>query len=438
MLGGSQGSRPVRASAGLLLFVTGRSLRASPVTLVLLVLAVAAAVTFQIPNTANLEAYAAELFAQGVSSWFGDVRIRPAKGAWIDDADALAARAARTPGVESAQPVMTAPGALARQGRSAVAPVLGIDPAAARRPYRLAEGSDLAPGDDAGVLVGNALARRLGASVGDTVELRIILGTGDEPSEGAADLLRDGCSLGLVDCDALEQRAPVVSLLRYTVTVRGICVGAFGAFETVFVDRAFLAEAAGRPGAASAIHVYARDHAGAQALADAVERELAPTGRAASGGLEVRSWMEESPNLRSSIGSIRAVSGVSQGMALTAVVIPVWALLYIHVLHRQRDIGLFGALGFSRGEIFACFLLQALVTAALGIAIGSGAGYALIRWFAVHPLFDADGFVIRPVAAARAFVEPALVVLAATLGAGLYPAWRAARVDPATVLRGLT
>jgi ABC-type antimicrobial peptide transport system permease subunit len=35
----------------------------------------------------------------------------------------------------------------------------------------------------------------------------------------------------------------------------------------------------------------------------------------------------------------------------------------------------------------------------------------------------------------RTFVWPALTVLAATLAAGVYPAWRAARMDPAEILR---
>jgi ABC-type antimicrobial peptide transport system permease subunit len=61
-----------------------------------------------------------------------------------------------------------------------------------------------------------------------------------------------------------------------------------------------------------------------------------------------------------------------------------------------------------------------------------------VRWFGAHPIFEWYGFVIRPVISVRSFVEPALVVVGAAVIAGVVPAVRASRVDPARVLRGLS
>jgi putative ABC transport system permease protein len=124
-------------------------------------------------------------------------------------------------------------------------------------------------------------------------------------------------------------------------------------------------------------------------------------------------------------------------MVVVAVSIPVWALLYVNVLQRRREVGLLSALGFGRGEIFVAFLLQALLVGLAGIAVGVGIGALFIRWFELHPLFESDSLVVRPAATFASYWEPALVVLGATLVAGVFPAWRASRVDPASVLRGI-
>jgi len=68
-------------------------------------------------------------------------------------------------------------------------------------------------------------------------------------------------------------------------------------------------------------------------------------------------------------------------------------------------------------------------------ALSGVLGYASVRWFQAHPIFRMDIFEIRPVMNAGVFASPMLLVLSATVLASLIPAWRAARTDPAPVLR---
>ena len=131
----------------------------------------------------------------------------------------------------------------------------------------------------------------------------------------------------------------------------------------------------------------------------------------------------------------RTVNAVSYAMVIAAITIPVWALFYIHVLGRRREIGVLAALGFARREIFVVFLLQALFVALVGLALGAALGYGLIAYFRAHPIFDWEALVVRPVASLRVLVIPCLAVLVTTILAGSFPAWRAARTDPARVLR---
>jgi ABC-type lipoprotein release transport system permease subunit len=188
-----------------------------------------------------------------------------------------------------------------------------------------------------------------------------------------------------------------------------------------------LAKAAGEPRAASAIAVHLDDHFAAAATAEAIGARMPEV--AAVG------WREDDPYVDSYLSANRTIHGISYAMVIAAVSVPMWALLYIHVLKRRREIGILAALGFGRREIFATYLLQSLVVALVGLAVGSALGYGLIRYFDDNPIFVWETFVVRPIVTAGTFLVPALVLAATAVVAAGYPAWRAACTDPSKVLR---
>ena len=63
-----------------------------------MVVAVAVGVGFEVPSTANIEGYRAELLSQSLDAGFGDVRVRAERGVVVRDADAMATRLARIRG----------------------------------------------------------------------------------------------------------------------------------------------------------------------------------------------------------------------------------------------------------------------------------------------------------------------------------------------------
>jgi ABC-type lipoprotein release transport system permease subunit len=396
-------SRAPRAPLRLIVFLAWRALGENRVSLVLLLLAVAAGVAFQVPNRANLAGYRGELMRQEVSSGLGHVRVRPRHGERFQDVTDMLAAIRRIPGVEEVDPVLALPGAVSKGGRFVVLGVTGFDPASRHRPYERTAGADLAPGDQHGILLGERLARRLDASVGDDIDVQVLLASRPR-------LLLDDQGVG-----------------SYPLTVRGL-VG-FAATDAAFVDWSFLAGETGDDHSASALLVRARsgELPAARAIAAAVERAF-PAATA-------QSWLDDSRYLRSAVRAIEAVESIAGGMSLFGVSIPVLALLYIDALHRRRQVSLLSAIGYRSREIFWMFFAKALIVGVAGVAMGAALGFGIVRWFVAHPIYNYEKFVIRPELDAASLAAPMALVLAVTVLAGSLPAWQAAHVDPSDTLR---
>jgi putative ABC transport system permease protein len=130
-------------------------------------------------------------------------------------------------------------------------------------------------------------------------------------------------------------------------------------------------------------------------------------------------------------GVASTLSRVLTGVAALAMLIGglvVMSLMTIGVTERRGEIGLRRAVGADRGDILLQFLLEALWIAllggALGIAVGLGGANAVAFYQKLPPLFERDAL---------------LTSLALSCGSGLlfgiYPAWRASRIDPVAALR---
>ena len=121
------------------------------------------------------------------------------------------------------------------------------------------------------------------------------------------------------------------------------------------------------------------------------------------------------------LASIAAVSLVVGGIGIMNIML-------VSVTERTREIGVRKALGATRGNIMLQFLVEALalclVGGVLGILAGIGAAMALSRFMQWNTL-------ISPMAVAVAFGFSALV----GLFFGLWPARRAASLDPIVALR---
>jgi hypothetical protein len=122
------------------------------------------------------------------------------------------------------------------------------------------------------------------------------------------------------------------------------------------------------------------------------------------------------------------VFSVFSTLALAVALVGVYAVVSFTSARRTREFGIRLAIGSSPSQVWKLVLRQGLRLAVVGTAIGMVAAFGVMRlastvFFGVSPT---DGWVYATCGA---------LAMAAVLLATATPAWRAARIDPVTVLR---
>ncbi len=131
---------------------------------------------------------------------------------------------------------------------------------------------------------------------------------------------------------------------------------------------------------------------------------------------------------KSLTGVIATVALGVTSISLVVGGIVIMNIMLVAVTERTREIGIRKSLGARRKDILLQFLIESVVLSAFGGLIGLGIAYG-ISWLMVK-------FTPVPASMPLWAVAMALIVSSAT-GAifGIYPAWKAARLDPIVALR---
>ena len=338
----------------------------------------------------------------------------------VADWEALQARVADTPGVAAAAPVVELEGMI-RTGRS-LTPVLvnGILPAYQEKlssgSVRFVEGglAVLAPGRD-GILLGRVLAYELGVRTGDGVVLLVPRPAGDGMMEPVLErfVVRGIFEAGIQEHDA------------------GLAI----------VHAEDAARLMGIDGAVTAVRFRAHDVIAAPAVSESLAAALGP-------GFRTSDWTVENESYFHAIQLEKMMMSLILSLIIGVAAFNIVASLVMVVTDKTGDIAILRTLGMGPGGVVRVFFVQGAAIGWFGVLLGVAGGVLLALNVptlapALERLF---GFQIMPgdvyyVTRIPSIVEwgnvvvIALAALVLTSLATLYPARRAAKVDPAVALR---
>lgn len=103
------------------------------------------------------------------------------------------------------------------------------------------------------------------------------------------------------------------------------------------------------------------------------------------------------------------------------------------VLERTREIGVLRALGWRRRQILVMILQEALLLGVLGSVLGIFLSFMMIQLINLSPFWSILSTVVRWTPSA--FVQAFVIAVALGVMGGLYPAFRATRLQPVEALR---
>ncbi len=340
-----------------------------------------------------------------------DYLAEPSNDKLVARASALRDEIRGIPGIRNVSERIIVMGLIYTTENSAGAAILGVDPSSdmTRKTLepKIIEGRYLKDGDRRGVLIGADLARRLGASVGS----KAVVTAQDASGQISSQLVR----------------------------VRGIFRTGIEEMDGYFAQvslpltRALLGVSKG----ATQLAVFLKNEKDQAQVRGEIEPLVAGSKTA------VFDWQEVMPDLVLFVQMDNAGTYIFMGIIMVVVALGILNTILMSVLERTREFGLMVALGMAPRRLLALVVLETTFLSLCSLGVGAILGFGAHLYFAEHGLdmgfasheqLTAAGAVFDSVVYSELVPARVLflmgVVFIVTLAVGIYPAIRAARVDP--------
>ncbi len=313
----------------------------------------------------------------------------------IDQWPKIRDRMLAIPDVMAVSPTMAGSALAVRGAASRAISISGVEPTSyfniVRIPDYVVAGEARLTNQD--IIIGAELAKDLGATVGDKLNVQAASGT---------TLVLTVAGLVDLGSKGVNQRTTYVAL-RTAQSLLGVI------------------------GGVTTIDMTVRDIYAAETLAKQIQ---------ASNYVEADSWITTNAQFFTAVQAQETSNTLIRVFVALSVAFGIAAVLIVSVIQRSKDIGILRAMGTSRGQILRIFLLQGGLLGFVGALVGStmGAG-GLIYWHAFVRL--ADGSELFPLILERSlFINAAVLATLTGLLAATAPALRAAGLDPVVAIRG--
>lgn len=153
-----------------------------------------------------------------------------------------------------------------------------------------------------------------------------------------------------------------------------------------------------------------------------------------------RDWMRMNKNLFSALKLEKIVMFIILTLIILVAAFNIVGTLIMVVIEKTRDIAILKSMGATRRSIMKIFLIEGAVIGLVGTLLGLLGGYTLCTLLATYKFIElpSDVYYISTLPVQMNPLDVALIALAAiviTLAASVYPAWQASRFDPAEAIR---
>jgi putative ABC transport system permease protein len=329
----------------------------------------------------------------------------------LENADAVIQAARAQPNVVAATKRIATAGIVSSHGNALPVAITAIEPAIeaplSLQAEHITQGRFLSDEDGDAILIGQGLAERLEVGLGDNVTL-----LGRSKNE----LMRQHTMtiVGIYDLHTPEVEKGAVFIPLVDA-------------QTLYNLRGQATEAA----------IFLQQVGTEDSVMSALQAQLP--------SYEVDSWQTLRPEIRQTLDSKFAFTSFIGIVVLIIAGIGILNLMLMAVFERTREMGVLAALGMKGRQIMGLFLLEGAFIGIVGAIIGCGLGALLIGWAGQVgiglPAASGMGEVVAllgdrlyPIITPADLLSRGVLVIVIAAIASLYPAWQAARQEPAQAL----